>query len=229
MKAAMIRTIISVTIVGAVCLGGITQAEEENENRRNITYNVTITNVTRAQSFTPVLVVSHRPNSHLLFVPGEPVSEELAALAEGGETGPLNELLDETPGVRNTNTSAGLLAAGDSVTVQINARPGRDRVSLVAMLIPTNDAFFAFQNLSVPRGRRSFVHYSPANDAGSEPNDELCVNIPGPVCEGEGGSPDVDGEGYAHINGGIHGIGDLAPAVYDWRNPVARVVIQRAN
>ena len=27
--------------------------------------------------------------------------------------------------------------------------------------------------------------------------------------------PGVGGEGYVHINGGIHGIGDLAPATYD--------------
>lgn len=70
---------------------------------------------------------------------------------------------------------------------------------------------------------------SPAYDAGSEPNDEQCVNIPGPVCGGAGGSPDTGGEGYVHIHAGIHGIGDLVAADRDWRNPVAKVVIKRVD
>jgi hypothetical protein len=28
-----------------------------------------------------------------------------------------------------------------------------------------------------------------------------------------------------HISSGIHGIGNLQPASYDWRNPVARIKI----
>jgi hypothetical protein len=223
MKTKTIRTFLTATIAGTVALSGAALAGH------NRTYDVTITNLTRAQSFTPVLVVSHRSNSHLLFNAGEPASEELAALAEGGDTNPLNKLLDETHGVSNTTTSEGLLDPGKSVTIKIKVRSRRDRLSMAAMLIPTNDAFFSFQNLYLPRGHRSVVKYSPAYDAGSEPNDELCVNIPGPVCGGEGGSPGVSGEGYVHINGGIHGIGDLTPATYDWRNPVARVVIKRTR
>jgi hypothetical protein len=33
------------------------------------------------------------------------------------------------------------------------------------------------------------------------------------------------GEGYVYISNGISGIGDLAPNDFDWRNPVARVVV----
>jgi N-methylhydantoinase B/oxoprolinase/acetone carboxylase alpha subunit len=64
-------------------------------------------------------------------------------------------------------------------------------------------------------------------DAGTEPNDELCANIPGPVCGGEGGSPDVDGEGFVHIHAGIHDIDDLPAQDYDWRNPGARITITK--
>jgi hypothetical protein len=31
------------------------------------------------------------------------------------------------------------------------------------------------------------------------------------------------------VSNGMHGTGDLAEAVYDWRNPVARVEIQRID
>ena len=223
MKIKMIRTFLAAAILGTAALSGTVQAGHYR------TYDVTITNLTRAQAFTPILVASHRRNSHLLFNAGEPASKELAALAESGNTVPLNELLDKTRGVSKTETSEGLLDPGKSVTIQIKVRSRYDRLSMAAMLIPTNDAFFSFQNLYLPRGHRSVVKYSPAYDAGSEPNDELCVNIPGPVCGGEGASVGIDGEGYVHINGGIHGIGDLAPATYDWRNPVARVVIKRTR
>jgi hypothetical protein len=30
-----------------------------------------------------------------------------------------------------------------------------------------------------------------------------------------------------HIANGIQGVGDLAPAMFDWRNPVASVSIRR--
>jgi hypothetical protein len=66
----------------------------------------------------------------------------------------------------------------------------------------------------------------PAYDAGTELNDELCENIPGPLCGGGAVSAE-SGEGFVHIANGIHGIGDLAPELYDWRNPVAKVTIRR--
>lgn len=102
---------------------------------------------------------------------------------------------------------------------------GSDRLSLGAMLIPTNDGFFAFQNLRLPRGGKALVQYSIGFDAGSEPNDGRCINTPGTVCGGEGASLGVDGEGYVHIHGGIHGIADPEPAAYDFRNPVAMACI----
>ena len=32
-----------------------------------------------------------------------------------------------------------------------------------------------------------------------------------------------DGEGFIHVHRGVHGIGDLDAAEYDWRNPMLRV------
>lgn len=226
MKANTMRTFFAAVAVGAACISGTVLADGEGHKR---TYEITVTNLTRGQSFTPILAASHRPDSHPFFSVGEPASDAFAALAEDGNTGPLNTLLEENPRVRHTSTSSGLLDPGQSVSIKIKARSGRDRVSMAAMLIPTNDAFFAFQNLPLPRGRHSIIEYGPAYDAGSEPNDELCINIPGPVCGGTGASPGAGGEGNVHIHAGIHGIGDLSPAEYDWRNPVARVVIKRVD
>ena len=187
-------------------------------------YEVTITNITKGQTFTPSLVVTHKSDISL-FTTGEPALDELATLAESGNTAPLQALLDGMPDlVADTNTSAGLLGPGDSVTVPISSSGNFDRVSFAAMLIPTNDAFVALNSLELPK-KWAEVNV-PAYDSGSELNDELCANIPGPDC-GDMDNSGGPGEGYVYIGNGIRGIGDLDESEYDWNNPVARVVVRR--
>lgn len=195
-----------------------------------VQYEVTVTNLTRGQTFTPIMVASHRGEVEL-FEPGKAASAELAALAEGGDIGPLSESLKATGRVMDIADSGGLLGPGESVVVTVEASSHRrTRITLAAMLIPTNDGFIALGNLPAPHYyRKAESHYSPVYDAGSEPNDELCASIPGPVCHGEPGSPGAGGEGVVHIHAGIHGIGDLDAATYDWRNPAAKVTIKRVR
>lgn len=192
------------------------------------TYEVTITNLTRGQTFTPVLVASHRKGVSL-FNLGDAASPELAALAEGGDIGPLTNVLEANYRVIDTAAGTGLIAPGQSETVTVSAPYYARRISLASMLIPTNDSFIALNSVSAPYRNGTRVYYSFGYDAGSEPNDELCMNIPGPVCGGEGGSPGAGGEGYVHISGGIAGVGDLPAATYDWRNPVAKIEIRRVR
>ena len=191
-------------------------------------YEVTITNLTRAQAFTPILVASHQKGVEL-FQLGSAASDELSVLAEGGDVAPLTAALQATGKVRDITNSGGLLMPGQSVTVTVAAGHGARKISLASMLIPTNDSFIALNGVKAPKGHRSVVYYSPGYDAGTEPNDENCMNIPGPVCGGEGGSPGAGGEGYVHISRGIAGIGDLDSATYDWKNPTAKIEIRRVD
>jgi len=189
-------------------------------------YAVTITNITSGQTFTPLLVVTHKSSINL-FELGEPSIPQLATIAESGNIGPMIDLLSSVPDrVYATANSEGLLGPGESVTVEIPSKSRFDRVSVVGMLIPTNDTFVALNSARLSRWERS--HVVPAYDAGSEYNDELCANIPGPVCGGAGLS-DENGEGYVHISSGIHGAADLESASYDWRNPVAKISVRRAR
>jgi hypothetical protein len=191
-------------------------------------YEVTVTNMTRGQTFTPILVLTHKKGVNL-FTPGSPASLELAMLAEGGATDPLAERVLMNPKVREVMTSGGLLGPGETTTVTIPAGRGSHYISLAAMLLPTNDGFIALNGVQAPLGRAARMYLSPAYDAGSEMNDELCESIPGgAMCEGVG-FDEEDGEGYVHIHAGIHGIGDIDAAEYDWRNPVARIVIQKGH
>lgn len=193
---------------------------------KNEYYEVTVTNLTRSQSFTPILVASHKSDLSLFEV-GSAASDELALLAEGGDVAPLTAVLEVNGKVASVKNSGGLLAPGATVTIQISAK-NANHISLASMLIPTNDAFFALNNARVSN-KHTATFYLPAYDAGTEMNDEACVSIPGPVCGGEGYSPNADGEGYVHIHGGIHGIGDLPANVYDWRNPVAKITVRKVG
>jgi hypothetical protein len=190
-------------------------------------YEVTVTNLTRGQSFTPILIATHKEGVKL-FTPGSSSTDELAMLAEGGDTVPLGAMLLSNEKVKDIATSGGLLGPGETVTIEIPSGKGFNYISMASMLIPTNDGFFALNGVKASIGNKKIMHLSPAYDAGSEINDEDCLNIPGPVCGGEGFNPE-DGEGYVHIHAGIHGIGGIEAADYDWRNPVARIIIQRVD
>jgi len=190
-------------------------------------YKVTITNLTPGQPLTPVMVASHFPGVQF-FKAGEAPSDELAMLAEAGNGQPMADKLAAMPKVDEaTVSSMGLTFPGKSTTVMISAKHRFDHISVAAMLGATNDAFFAIKDMSLPWGRSSVSYMAPAYDAGSETNDELSSTVAG--LGGEGYSPNDDGEGFIHIHNGVHGIGDLTPAIFDWRNPVAKITIERVK
>ena len=111
---------------------------------------------------------------------------------------------------------------------------GRDEevLSIVGMLVNSNDAFFALDSASLPGKRgESVTIYVGAFDAGSEGNNEHCGFVPGPACPAGSGNArsTADAEGFVHIHNGVHGIADLAASAYDWRNPVAKITITRTR
>lgn len=222
------KTILSISVIAASALLFAGASTAYNHAR---TYSVTITNVTKAIQFTPILAATHR-SSIRYFELGSPASDGLALLAEGGATDPIAEELGATGKVFDTANSADVLGTppllfpGQTVTLQITANKKHSRLSLAAMLLPTNDSFVAVDSLKLPLFGSKTV-YAIGYDAGSELNDELCANIPGPTCGGAGPSPAEGGEGFVHVANGIHGNGDLDRGVYDWRNPVAKVVVKR--
>jgi hypothetical protein len=188
-------------------------------------YEITITNLTKGQAFTPFILVTHRGQLSLFEV-GDEASDELATIAESGNIAPMMDYLSPKAAVMDIQATDGLLMPGDSVKVDIEGDHIFNRLSVVSMLIPTNDSFIGVDSTKLSPWKLLEV---PAYDAGSETNDEDCANIPGPVCGGAGPSPGDDGEGFIHVSGGIAGHGDLDPGAYDWRNPAAHVEIRRVR
>ena len=201
-------------------------------------FEVTITNITRGQTFTPQLLTTHS-REIALFELGQPASDAVALLAEAGDTSAATEvLLNAGSAVNAVQTVDGLLAPGQSVSTIIEASLFHQRLTMAAMLIPTNDTFVALNGVQLPR-RGSATFTALGYDAGSEANDQNCANMPGPRCGGEGASPGVnDGdEGFIYVSNGFHELpaedgveGEvLGPRVYDWRNPVATVTVRRID
>jgi len=192
-----------------------------------LTYKVTITNLTPGQPLAPVMAATHRIG-FAFFEEGQVPSDELAMLAEAGNGQPQADKLLTLPVVADAQVSTtGLTFPGHSTTVTVKAKKGADHISVAAMLGATNDAFFAIKDVPLPKGGHTVIYTANAYDAGSEANDELGATVAG--LGGEGYSPNDSGEGFVHIHNGVHGIGDLMPATMDWRNPVARIVVERVR
>ena len=198
------------------------------------TFMVTVTNLTRGQLISPALVATHTKDFQL-FTLGSPASTELAAVAEDADNSGLEAMLRDDHHVGDVQTivfpgTGGPLPPGKSASVEINAPLGMLYLSVVGMLIHSNDAFFALNGVRLLFGRSGEqTEFSPAYDSGSEANNEDCAFIPGPIC-GSGGVRTATAEGFVHIHADVHGIGDgdrvLVPAAHDWRNPVVKITIR---
>jgi hypothetical protein len=216
-------TLVLIVLCGILGVGTVYAEGVDGPSKRGRQYAVTITNLTRGQVITPPVVIVHNEKFRL-FVFGESAIPELAALAEDGDTVPILGLLPTLPSVLRGTMAEGPIMPGKSVTVEVRAKGNYPLVTVAGMLASSNDAFFAIQGKRVPLFGKSET-YAVAYDAGSEANLELCAHIPGPPC-GNAFVRNTEGaEGYVHVHSGIHGIGDLVPEQFDWRNPVAEVVI----
>jgi Spondin_N len=228
MTSSLSRFTRRMALASLATLGALSFGAQASEGRW--TYEVTVTNITYNQRFTPLLLATHKPEIRF-FTLGQPAIPELATLAEEGNVAPLRTLLTGSPLVRATAAGNGLLDPGKSISFQIQGNPWQDRLSVAAMLIPTNDAFMALNAVPLPFPGGSAQSFTAvAYDAGSEVNDELCSSIPGPFfaeCGGSGGGARVGGgEGFVHVHRGMHGVADFKAIARDWRNPVARVSVR---
>jgi Spondin_N len=224
----MNRHVFVAVATSLVLAGSAATGAQQTAQSGSKTFEISVTNVTPGISFTPLLITTHSSRISL-FQPGQPASPELATMAEAGNTAPLKALVVASGESLDAQSTSGLLAPGATVTVRVQANERFDRLSIAGMLLPTNDGFVALNSIELPWDRRAVTMTAIGYDAGSEPNDELCANIPGPHCGGVGPSPDADGEGFVHVHNGVHGFADLNASTYDWRNPIARITIRRIN
>ncbi len=187
-------------------------------------YEVTITNLTRGQVITPPVVLSHK-GSFALFTEGKKAKGNLVTLAESGATDPLVMKLESTSAVYDVVAGTNVVFPGDSVTFELTADSSSMYITAVGMLAQTNDGFFGLNSAMLPMEGMA-VFYGSVYDAGSEANNENGDYIPG-----LGGSKRAtnNSEKFVHIHAGVHGIADLLPEMYDWRNPAVKITVTVIN
>lgn len=198
-------------------------------------YVVTVTNLTAGQPFAPAGVILHGAGYHAFMV-GEPASAGIEKMAEGGDLTVLLADADAAATVKATEPWSGIILPGahESITVE---SLGETALSVVAMLVNTNDAFVALDasdisGMAVGEMREFSLN---AYDAGSENNSETAVTIPGPAGNGEGyNAARDDTADRVTLHPGVltadEGLSTSAlNSLHKWDNPAATVSIVRTR
>ncbi len=231
----MKRTLLSAAVAASALLAQPAAA---------VDFEVRIDNLSNAIYYTPFLAAAH-PDGTALFTVGQPASASLQAMAEGGD---IAGLVADVNGLGATvveNPAGGLLGPTGSVTFNMNTDgTSNTRLSIVSMLLPTNDAFAGLNAIEIPTEPGTYVYNVNAYDAGTEANDEIlngggAPGVPGMPIDPGGlagtggtGAAGVDANTTVHIHRGslgdsdpAAGPSDLDSSVHRWLNPVIRVTI----
>lgn len=204
---------------------------------------ISIRNLTHGNHFTPLLVAAHADSEHL-FMTGTTASVNLQAMAEGGDISGLTTDMEAVQANISANPAEGLLAPGAATSLTLETSDTNTELSVVAMVLPTNDAFIGLNSIPIPSQAGSYVYNINAYDAGTEANDELITGGGAPGAAGIPadplGSNGSNGTGVAgadanqtvHISRGIigdtdpeGGSSDLDSRVHRWLNPVAQLIL----
>lgn len=218
MKRALLFGVVSAAGLGLVPASTATASHLQ-------TWRVTVTNITSgAQPMSPPVAAVH-DRRVTVWEPGQPVSAAVAAIAEDADNPILLDTLSHLAGVHQAKQApGGPIPPGGSSTFEMTSSPRARFLSIVTMLVNTNDGFAGVHGARLHDGQTMLA---AAYDAGSEKDNELVSDIPGPCC----GNPfvrDPEGE-LIREHPGITGAGDLDPAVYGWTGPVARITVERVG
>lgn len=203
---------------------------------------VEIQNITQGLYFTPIAAVAHTPDTSLFEV-GEMASSEIQEMAEGGSLAGLTTVATAIGADMLAEPTAGPLAPTESVAGTFMTTDGNSVLSIVAMILPSNDGFIGLDNWEIPTEAGTYTVYLNAYDAGTEANDELVGSgepgmpgMPAPpfLTLGTGGSGVTATESNAtvHIHPGsigddslTDGVSDITNSIHRWLNPVAKVTV----
>jgi len=245
MQASISKVLVLGTVIVAAGIGLATSASAGNDRL----YRVTIKNILHGQPVAPSVIATHSDTFQLFELgpapmPGDDGYDDYFALAAMAETGYPFHVLDQVSASAGVWEAVPLpfegrmppvLLPGESNSTTISASGNAKYLSAAAMLGATNDAIYAVRGVALPNGVGSVVHYyADAYDVGSEANAESAATVGALGSMEDNGATGMGinegGEGFIHVHAGIHGVGGpggLDPALFDWRNPVVEVTIER--
>lgn len=205
--------------------------------------DIKITNLTQGIYFTPIIAAAHTGDASLYTV-GMAASDELQAMAEGGDISGLSTVLTAASADVLSNPAAGMLAPSMSAEGMLSTADTNMYLSVAAMLLPTNDGFVGLDSWMIPTEAGTYTVYLNGYDAGTEANDEIVngggasgvAGIPmdpaGANGTGAMGVTDEEANETVHIHRGVigdtdaaGGYSDLDSTVHRWLNPVAKLTV----
>jgi len=206
--------------------------------------SIQFTNLTHGSHFTPLLVSAHSSDLHLFKI-STAASSSLQAMAEGGDTSGLITEHSALSADLIDNPAAGLTAPGQSVNFDMLTQESNTHLSIVGMILPSNDGFVGLDSLTIPTEEGTYTYYLKGYDAGTEANDEIvngagapgAAGIPadplGQNGSGATGVTSIENNTQVHIHRGVlgdtdssGGASDLDSRIHRWLNPIARLVIE---
>lgn len=200
-------------------------------------FDVTLSNLTAGQPMSPVAIVVASNDASVMEV-GQAASTSIEYIAEGGDNSFLLNDFSSTALV--TTSGVGPIPPGGSETVSITVTGSATAdavLSMVTMLVNTNDALVAAQNIALGTlGVGDTITINTiAYDAGTELDTESAGTMPGPADGGEGFNAVRDDDNSAILaHPGVITSDDglstsVLSGIHRWDNPVGRIVITRTN
>ena len=184
---------ITLTVLLSTALTGCNDSNNNNDDDVVVTpeptpvveksYEVTVTNLTYAQPLSPIAVVLHGDSA--MWAVGGMASTSLEKLAEGGDN---TDFIAETSVLASVSGESALAPGASSTLTVTTEDEMATHLSLVSMLVNTNDAFTGLTAMDLS----SLTVDTPKTwtlgvyDAGTEANSELAGTIPGPADSGTG-------------------------------------------
>jgi len=206
--------------------------------------SISFTNLTHGNHFTPLLFSAHAEDQHVFEI-NTSASSNLQAMAEGGDISGLLTDLTALNADSVANPAEGLMAPGQSVSFELSTQEINSRLSVTAMILPTNDGFVGLDSLNIPTEAGTYTYYLNGYDAGTEANDEIVNGGGAPGAAGIPADPlgqngtnasgviNSENNTNIHIHRGVvgdtdtsGGISDLDSRIHRWLNPVARMIIK---
>jgi hypothetical protein len=188
---------------------------------------ITYENLTKGQSFSPSVFVTHNSSAPPLFKEGEKASFGLMRIAEEGNAGPFlsAEVAKKIGGPFGTAVQGISTLPGQKRSVEIEVTRDHPMLSGVWMLVMTNDGFTGINALNAYELTQPRTMDLMAYDAGTEKNNEKKSHLIAMM--GTARDPE---NGVVSHHKGIRGDAD-APAEwkFDTAKPVARITFAPAD
>ena len=192
-------------------------------------YTVTITNLTSNQPFSPLTGLVHN-NLFKAYSLGSPASSALELLAESGDN---SDFINDAS-IAYRASGNGLVTPGGSETITLNGDDDNPQLSLLTMLVNTNDGFAGLKNIDLNQLAKgdTLSLYANVYDAGTEDNSEASDDVPGQ--SGEGFNAARNDRNFVSVHPGVVSQDDgLASSSltssHRFDNPVAKIVVTRIN